>query len=113
MLRRETCRRHGLHNDHTVGRHSIVSLGTAAFLAVAAFAVSVVVTAFATFAGAKYETAPEDHRDDEHNAGERDDNAASRKAAHRADAICPNARPPAAVRRPRLSRSVAPALCQS
>ena len=31
---------------------------------------SVVVTAFA---GAEYETAPEDHRDDEHNAGERDD----------------------------------------
>jgi hypothetical protein len=58
----------------TPWRHSIVSLGTAA-LAGAAFAVFVVVTAFTAFAGAQYETAPEDHRNDEHSPRERDDNS--------------------------------------
>ena len=52
-----------------------MSLGTAVFLAGAAFAASVVVTAFTAFAGTQYETAPEDHRNDEHNARERDDNS--------------------------------------
>jgi hypothetical protein len=42
-------------------------------LAGSASTISVVVTAFTAFAGAENETAPEDHRDDEHNARERDD----------------------------------------
>jgi hypothetical protein len=31
VLRRKTCRRHGLLNRHTVGRHPVVALGITAF----------------------------------------------------------------------------------
>ena len=98
-----------------MGRHPVVSLGTVSFLAGATFTMSVGVTTFTAFGGAQYETAPEDHRDDEHNARDRGDKSGEPKEPPTASMrFCPNARPIApAVRRPRLSRSDAQALLQS